>query len=167
MVSIGSSFDDADDSEDEPGRADSTGTSCRVRGARFVLCGDDHGRPCPMRYMLLIYGCERRLAGTRERDAKIAAIAEFTEKCRADGVLLAYDPLRAPDTAATVRVRDGEATVTDGPFAETAEWLGGYYLLDCQDQEEALAYAARCPLAAEGAVEVRPIMEVETPRSAG
>jgi hypothetical protein len=119
-----------------------------------------------MRYMLLIYGCERPPVGTPERAAKIAAIADFTEKCRADGVLLAYDPLQSTDTAATVRVRDGEATVTDGPFAETAEWLGGYFLLDCRDQEEALAYAARCPLAAEGAVEVRPIMEVEMPRSA-
>jgi len=111
-----------------------------------------------MRYMLLIYGCERNL-GTPEREAKIAAVAAFTQRCQADGVLLAYDPLDTTDTATTVRVRNGEATVTDGPFAETAEWLGGYYILDCRDLDEALAYAARCPFAAEGCVEVRPIME--------
>jgi hypothetical protein len=120
-----------------------------------------------MRYMLLVYGCERPPVGAPEHEKKIAAVVEFNQKCQADGVLLAYDPLQTTDTAATVRVRDGEATVTDGPFAETAEWLGGYYILDCRDMEEALSYAARCPMAAEGCVEVRPIMEVTMPGQAG
>lgn len=113
-----------------------------------------------MRYMLLVYGCERPEAGTPERAAKVAAVQAFTQRCAADGVLLAADPLHTTATATTVRVRDGEALVTDGPFAETAEQLGGYFVLECRDLDEALAYAARCPMAAEGSVEVRPIMEV-------
>jgi hypothetical protein len=116
-----------------------------------------------MRYMLLIYGCERPDAGTPGRDAKVAAVRAFTRQCADDGVLCAVDPLHTTETATTVRVRDGEALVTDGPFAETAEQLGGYFILDCRDLDEALSYAARCPMAAEGSVEVRPIMEVPLP----
>jgi hypothetical protein len=114
-----------------------------------------------MRYMLLVYGCERPEVGTPEREAKVAAVRAFRQRCAADGVLLAVDPLHTTETATTVRVRDGEALVTDGPFAETAEQLGGYFILDCKDLDEALSYAALCPLAAEGSVEVRPIMEVD------
>jgi hypothetical protein len=113
-----------------------------------------------MRYMLLIYGCERPEQGSPEREAKVAAVRAFTARCQADGVFLAADPLRTTDTATTVRVRDGDALVTDGPFAETAEQLGGYYVLECTDLDEAMKYAALCPMAAEGAVEVRPILEV-------
>jgi hypothetical protein len=113
-----------------------------------------------MRYMLLVYGCERPEVGTPEWEAKVAAVRAFTQQCAEAGVLRAVDPLHTTETATTVRVRDGEALVTDGPFAETAEQLGGYYVLDCVDLDEALTYAARCPFAAEGSVEVRPIMEV-------
>jgi hypothetical protein len=112
-----------------------------------------------MRYMLLIYGCERPDAGTPAHADKIAAVRAFTRKCEDDGVLLASDPLHTTETATTVRVRDSETLVTDGPFAETAEQLGGYFLLDCHDLDEALQYAARCPMAAEGSVEVRPVLE--------
>jgi hypothetical protein len=63
-------------------------------------------------------------------------------------------------TATTIRVRDGDAVTTDGPFAETREQLAGYYLLDCRDLDEALELAARCPLAAEGSIEVRPVRRV-------
>jgi hypothetical protein len=117
-----------------------------------------------MRYMLLIYNCYRPEPGTPEHDTKFAEIHAFTRQCVEDGVFLAADPLHTTDTATTVRVRDGEALVTDGPFAETAEHLGGYYILDCADLDQALGYAARCPLAKEGSVEVRPILEVELPR---
>lgn len=113
-----------------------------------------------MRYMLLIYGCERYDPDSAAYADKLAAVAAFTQRCQEDGVLLAADPLHTTDTATTVRVRDGEALVTDGPFAETAEQLGGYFVLDCHDLDEALRYAARCPMAAEGSVEVRPILEV-------
>ncbi|WP_219418982.1 YciI family protein [Pseudonocardia nigra] len=116
-----------------------------------------------MRYMLLIYGCEHPDPGTPEHAAKIAAVQSFTAQCAADGVLLAADRLHDTDTATTMRVRDGEALVTDGPFAETAEHLGGYYLLECRDLDEALGYAARCPMAAEGCIEVRPVVEAPMP----
>ena len=115
-----------------------------------------------MRYMLLVYGCERPEVGTPGRAAKVAAVRAFTQRCADDGVLRGFDPLHTTDSATTVRVRDGDALVTDGPFAETAEQLGGYYILDCADLDEALTYAALCPMAAEGSVEVRPIMEVAT-----
>jgi hypothetical protein len=120
-----------------------------------------------MRYMLLIYGCSRPEPGTPERDAKITAVREFTQRCVDDGVFLAADPLHTTDAATTVRVRDGEALITDGPFAETAEQLGGYFLLDCADLDQALGYAARCPMAAYGSVEVRPILEVSLPGRTG
>jgi hypothetical protein len=113
-----------------------------------------------MRYMLLIYGCERYLPGTEDYQTKVDAVREFTRHCRDRGVLLGADPLHPTDTATTVRVRQDEVLVTDGPFAETAEHLGGYFLLDCRDLDEALELAARCPMAAEGSVEVRPIMEL-------
>jgi hypothetical protein len=114
-----------------------------------------------MRYMLLIYGCERPDWNTEAHADKIAAVRAFTRQCAEDGVLLASDPLHTTESATTVRVRDGETLMTDGPFAETAEHLGGYFILDCADLDEALRYAARCPMAAEGSVEVRPILEVQ------
>ena len=72
--------------------------------------------------------------------------------------MVAGDPLEPTATATTVRVRGGKTESTDGPFAETKEQLGGYYILDCKDLDEAIAYAARIPTAAFGSVEVRPIM---------
>ena len=82
----------------------------------------------------------------------------FTEETQANGVYVGGEPLESVTTATTVRVRGGQSQVTDGPFAETKEALGGYYLLDCKDLDEALAYAAKIPSAAYGCVEVRPIM---------
>jgi hypothetical protein len=114
-----------------------------------------------MRYMLLIYGCSRPEWDTPAHADKIAAVRAFTQMCAEDGVLLAADPLHTTDTATTVRVRDGEALMTDGPFAETAEHLGGYFILDCADLDEALKQAARVPAARYGTVEVRPIMSAE------
>jgi hypothetical protein len=120
-----------------------------------------------MRYMLLIYNCYRPEEGTPERDARVAEIRAFTQRCIDEGVFLAADPLHTVETATTVRVRDGEALVTDGPFAETAEHLGGYFILDCTDLDQALAYAAQCPFAREGSVEVRPILEAQLPGRTG
>jgi hypothetical protein len=120
-----------------------------------------------MRYMLLIYGCYRPEPGTPEQDARIAAIEAFAQRCVDDGVFLAADPLHIADTATTVRVRDGEPLVTDGPFAETAEQLGGYFILDCTDLDQALKYAEQSPFARDGSVEVRPIIEGHQPGRTG
>ncbi len=113
-----------------------------------------------MDYMLLIYGCERKEPGSEAFRAKLAAVNAFTELCRARGAYRGSNPLEDTGTATTVRVRDGQAITTDGPFAETREQLAGYYLLDCRDLDEALELAARCPLAAEGTIEVRPVRRV-------
>ncbi|MFL5825205.1 MAG: YciI family protein, partial [Thermoleophilaceae bacterium] len=75
------------------------------------------------------------------------------------GVLIASDPLQPPDTATTVHTEDGELLTTDGPFAETTEWLGGFFMLDCDDLDEALELARLCPVARYGKVEVRPLLE--------
>ena len=84
------------------------------------------------------------------------------EEARARGIFRAADPLEASSAATTLRLQDGTAIVTDGPFAETKEQLAGYYILDCQDLDEALAWAAKIPTACAGAagcIEIRPIRE--------
>lgn len=113
-----------------------------------------------MRYMLLLYVSERPEPATPEGAEFYPPIAEFYEECRARGVLEAADPLHGPEAATTVRVRDGDVLNIDGPFAETAEWLGGYFMLECRDLDEALELAARHPTAMTGSVEVRPVWEV-------
>jgi len=114
-----------------------------------------------MRYMLLIYNEERQMSPPRpsERPTMLAAYAAFGEAAQRAGVLQSGDALQPTLSATSVRVRDGQRLTTDGPFAETKEQLGGFYILDCQNAEEALAWAARVPGAANGAVEVRPIMQ--------
>ncbi len=82
----------------------------------------------------------------------------FTEDIKSKGVMVAGDPLEGIENATTVRIRDSKTEVVDGPFAETKEQLGGYYLLECSDLDEALGYAARIPTATYGSIEVRPIM---------
>ena len=83
---------------------------------------------------------------------------DFTQDIKSKGVMIAGDPLQGIETAPTVRIRNGKADIVDGPFAETKEQLGGYYLLECNDLDEALGYAARIPTATYGSIEVRPIM---------
>lgn len=113
-----------------------------------------------MKYMCLIYGEETKhpQAGTPEMAELMQGYMAFTKDIRENNVMVAGDPLEPVATATTVRLRGGKSETTDGPFAETKEQLGGYYILDCKDLDEALAYAARIPTAAFGSVEVRPIM---------
>jgi hypothetical protein len=115
-----------------------------------------------MKYMMLIYSPEIESVTPEDRSAVAAAHRALMEETRHRGILHAADPLQPSTTATIVRLHDGTAVVTDGPFAETKEQLAGYYILDCQDLDEALAWAAKIPTACAGAtgcVEVRPIRE--------
>jgi hypothetical protein len=117
-----------------------------------------------MRYLLLIYGEEQtRELSQEESDASMAEWWAYSEALRASGVHLGGEALQPSQTATTVRLKDSERVVTDGPFAETREVLGGYYLIDVPDLDSALDWAAKCPGAKYGSMEVRPIMEFETP----
>jgi hypothetical protein len=111
-------------------------------------------------YMLLLYAPEVDEAEGAEREAEYPVWRELNESLREAGLLVASGRLHDVPSATTVRVRDGDAEMTDGPFAVTKEILAGYYLLECGDLDEALRVAARVPLARYGSVEVRPIMEV-------
>ena len=113
-----------------------------------------------MRYMLLIYNCERPAPADPGFAEALARVNAFADECRRRGVLVAGDPLQGEHTATTVSVRDGRTIVTDGPFAETHEHLGGYYVVDCANLDEALELAALCPLAEVGSIEVRPLAQV-------
>jgi hypothetical protein len=116
-----------------------------------------------MKYLLTIYADESRYATMTPEDsaALMQAYGAFGQEAQAAGVMLGGEGLQPTATATTVRVRDGETLLTDGPFAETREQLGGYYLLDCADLDEANRWAAKIPDAAGGAVEVRPVMDYE------
>jgi hypothetical protein len=109
-------------------------------------------------FMVLLYATEPDEAELRERWAELPEWDEVTESLREAGLLVANGPLEGANAARTVRVRDGEVLLTDGPFAVTKEVLAGYYLLRCADLEEALRAAARMPTARYGSVEVRPMM---------
>ncbi len=113
-----------------------------------------------MKYMCLIYAdeAEHPQPGTAEMAPLMEAYMAFTNDIQEKGIMVAGEPLQSVATSTTVRLRGGKTETTDGPFAETKEQLGGYYILDCKDLDEALAYAARIPTAAFGSVEVRPIM---------
>jgi hypothetical protein len=115
-----------------------------------------------MRYLLLIYGPEfdPSTIPPEDLERENAAYAAFTKEVRDRGVMEGGEALQPTTTATTVRVRDGGTMVTDGPFAETKEVLGGFYLLDVKDLDEALELAAKLPAAARGSIEVRPIWEL-------
>ncbi len=109
-----------------------------------------------MQYMALIYSAEGSEAGY---DGDIMAdYGQFTQEAVAAGVFKAGDALMPVSDASTVQVRGGNTTVTDGPFAETKEVLGGYYLLECADLDEAIKWAAKIPTAKYGTIELRPLM---------
>jgi hypothetical protein len=112
-----------------------------------------------MEYLALIHGDEsvwERMTEA-ERDAAYEQYGEFAEAARAAGVLAGGEELGSTASATTVRVRDGRRLVTDGPYAEVKEALGGFFILDCASFDEALDWAARIPAAEHGAVEVRPV----------
>lgn len=111
-------------------------------------------------YMLLIYDAESAWAGMSEKEQSqvMGEYYSYTEELRQSGAYVAGDALQPTQTARSVRVRDGERTVTDGPFAETKEVLGGYYLVDVDSEDEALKWAAKIPSARWGTIEVRPIV---------
>ncbi|EID75848.1 hypothetical protein W59_27341 [Rhodococcus opacus RKJ300 = JCM 13270] len=111
-----------------------------------------------MQYMLLIYNCERPEQGDPGFADASARVNAFADECRR-GVFFSGHPLQPERTATTVSVRDGRSLITDGPFAETHEHLGGAYVLDCRNLDEALELAALCPLAELGSIEVRPIVD--------
>jgi hypothetical protein len=112
-------------------------------------------------YMLLLYAPPAGSPSEREeRDAEMPLWLELNESLRDAGLLVATGRLHPVDVATTVRVRNSETETVDGPFAVTKEILGGYYLLECADLDEALKQAARVPLARYGSVEVRPVMDL-------
>jgi hypothetical protein len=113
-----------------------------------------------MRYLLLIHDCDRPEPGDPRFAEALARVNAFAEECRRRNAFVAGHPLQPESTATTVAVRDGRTLITDGPFAETHEHLGGFYLLDCRDLDEALELAALCPMAEQGSVEVRPVAAV-------
>ncbi|MFB9299575.1 YciI family protein [Kibdelosporangium philippinense] len=113
-----------------------------------------------MQYMLLIYNCNRPEPSDPGFAEALARVNAFAEECRRRGALVAGDALQPESTATTVSVREGKTLITDGPFVETHEHLGGYYVLDCRNLDEALDLAAMCPMAEQGSIEVRPIVGV-------
>ena len=114
-----------------------------------------------MQYLILIYGDEKNfamMASDPEAQKKMyAAFGQYGGDMRAAGVLRAGAELKPTRSATTVRVRNGKTVTTDGPFAETKEQLGGYYLIDVPNLDEAVKWAARCPAAQGGSIEVRPV----------
>lgn len=109
-----------------------------------------------MRYLFLIYENE---ATSPQDEAEFAKWMDYTERLKASGCWLGGEALQPTSTATSVRVNDGKPLLTDGPFAETKEQLGGFYMVDCKDLDEAIQWAAQIPSAGRGPVEVRPIME--------
>jgi hypothetical protein len=112
-----------------------------------------------MKYMLLIYYNEGRLSET-EREECYVESTQLAQQIKSSGQYLAANPLHPTSMATSVRVRDGKRFVTDGPFAETREQLGGYFLIDAKDLDEAIGIAARIPMARRGTVEIRPVIEI-------
>jgi hypothetical protein len=110
--------------------------------------------------MLLVYGEEQAWTQT-EREQCYQESAQLTRRLKSAGQYLAAAPLHPVSTATSVRVREGKRLVTDGPFAETREQLGGYFLVDAKNLDEALDIAAQIPGARKGTVEIRPVLEIE------
>lgn len=117
-----------------------------------------------MQYMCLIYSAEGTgpQPGTPEFGPFMKGYQDFTSQMREGGALVSGDALQPIATATTVTVRDGKTITTDGPFAETKEQLGGYYLLECKDLDDAIAQAAKIPTSTYGRIEVRPIVVWDT-----
>lgn len=116
-----------------------------------------------MRYLLLIYGneAEQSNLSPEEQQTTMMAYNDFTEMIQKRGAHLAGEALHPVSSATTVRVRQGKVLTTDGPFAETKEQLGGFYLIQSANLDEAIEIAAKIPAANNGSIEIRPIMEFE------
>ena len=112
-----------------------------------------------MKFMLLLYHEENAIS-EQERAHCYRESTQLSHELKADGKDLAASPLHPPSTATSVRVREGKRVVTDGAFAETREYLGGYFLVEAADLDEAIAIAARIPVARFGTVEIRPVIEI-------
>ena len=112
-----------------------------------------------MEYLALIYGDQQawEAATDEERAAGYEKYAEFADAARAAGVLVGGDELASTTSATTVRVRDGKQLVSDGPYAEVKESLGGYFILDCPSFDSAVDWASRIPAVDTGAIEIRPV----------
>ena len=118
-----------------------------------------------MHYALLIYASEQEWANQTEEQSQAVnqEYMAFTKDIIDRGLMKGGEALQPTATATTVRVRDGETLTTDGPFAETKDQLGGFYLVDCKDLDEAIEVAARIPYVRRGSIEIRPVMEVDMP----
>lgn len=116
-----------------------------------------------MRYLMLIYGNEAAAAtaSQTEQQAEMEAYNEFTRIVRERGALLAGEALHPTSSATTVRLRNNKVLATDGPFAETKEQLGGFYMLQCANLDEAIELATKIPGASNGSIEIRPVVEWE------
>ena len=112
-----------------------------------------------MKYMLLVYLDEKALSDT-EREHCYVESAQLTQDLNATGHYVAAGPLHPVSAATSVRVRDGKRLVTDGPFAETREQLGGYYVIEAKDLDVAMSIAERIPVAKKGTIEIRPVLEI-------
>ena len=119
-----------------------------------------------MKYMLLIYGAESSWTEDERKSCMLESMG-ICEELDSQGKWIASSPLHSVETATSVRVRDGKRQITDGPFAETTEQLGGYYIIDVDNLDEAIAIAARIPPAKKGTVEIRPLFDLpELPQHA-
>jgi hypothetical protein len=112
-----------------------------------------------MKYMLLIYLDEQALSETERQECYVES-TQLAQQIQSSGQYLAANPLHPTSMATSVRVRNGKRIVTDGPFAETREQLGGYFLIEANNLDEAIGIAARIPMARKGTVEVRPVIEI-------
>lgn len=117
-----------------------------------------------MKYMLLIYGDESTWT-EQEREACMVESMAIGDELASQGKYIASAPLHSVTTATSLRVQDGKRLITDGPFAETTEQLGGYYIIDVDDLDEALDIASRLPPAKKGTVEIRPVFDVSDLRA--
>jgi len=115
-----------------------------------------------MQYLLVIYEDEksRKTRTPEDMESMVGRYFKLNDALKEAGAFIAGDALEPTSTATTVRVRNGKSTFTDGPFAETMEQLGGYYLIEAKDLDEALKWASQIPAAENGSVEVRPIMQI-------
>lgn len=122
-----------------------------------------------MKYLLSIYADEKGFASATPEQIQqtIEAYNSFTQEVKDKGIFLSGEGLEPTSSATTVRVRNGESLTTDGPFAETKEQMNGYYLLECNDLDEAIEWAGKIPGAARGSVEVRPVLDYDALEAQG